>query len=106
MHDRDELHSEPSLHITGDVFHSGGDGILGSEGRVYDYAKTFHLEVGLVQGFEGTAVVEVVIKWDGKMRVRDGGYEGGVFGGGRERAESVAVDGSVDREDRGNFYSR
>ena len=48
MHDRDELCSEPGLHIMGDVFHSRGDGILGSERGVYDDAEAFDLEVGLV----------------------------------------------------------
>ena len=40
------------------------------------------------------------------MGIHDGGDECGVFGGGWEGAESVTVYGDVDREDRGNFYSR
>ena len=55
----------------GDVFNCGGDGILSREGRVHDDAKAFHLQVSLVQGFEGTAVVEV-IEWYGEMGVCDG----------------------------------
>ena len=65
MHDRDKLRSELGLHIMGDVFDSGGDGVLSCERRVYDDAKAFHLQISLVQGFEGTTVVEVVIEWDG-----------------------------------------
>ena len=84
MHDGDELCSEPGLHVMGDVFNSGGDGILGSEGRVHDYAEAFHLQIGLVQGFEGTAVVEVMIEWDGEVEISDGGDECGMFGGGWE----------------------
>ena len=43
MHDRNELRSEPGLHVMGDVCNCGGDGILSREGRVYDDAETFHL---------------------------------------------------------------
>ena len=32
----------------GDVFDSGGDGVVGCEGGVHNDAKTFHLEVGLI----------------------------------------------------------
>ena len=73
MYDGDELRSESGLYITGDVFNCGGDGILSREGRVHDDAETFHLQISLVQGFEGTAVVEVMIEWYGEMGVRDGG---------------------------------
>ena len=71
MHDRDKLRSEPGLHITGDVFHGRGDGVLSCERGVYDDAEAFHLKVGLVKGFEGTTVIEVMIEWDGKVGVRD-----------------------------------
>ena len=66
----------------------------------------FHLEVGLVQGFKGTSVVEVVVEWDGEVGVCDGGDKGCVFGGRWEQAEAVTMDRDVDREDGGNFYSR
>ena len=46
-----------------------------------------------------------MIKWNSKVGVCDGGDEGGMFGRGWERAESVAVDGDVNREDGGDFYS-
>ena len=105
MHDRDKLRSEPGLHVAGDVFHSGCDGILSSERRVYDDAEAFDLEVSLVQGFEGASIVEVMVEWHGEVGVGDGGDECGVFGGGRERAESVAMNWDVDGEDGGNFYS-
>ena len=73
MHDRDEFRSEPGLHVTGDVFNGGGDGILSSERGVYNDTESFHLEIGLVQGLEGTAIVEVMIEWDGKVGICDGG---------------------------------
>ena len=39
------------------------------------------------------------------MGVCDGRDEGGVFGGGREQAESVTMDRDIDGEDGGDFYS-
>ena len=60
------------MHITGDVFHCGSDGVVGSKWGVYDDAKSFDLEVSLVQGFEGAAIVEVMVEWDGEVRVCDG----------------------------------
>ena len=96
MHDRDELRSEPGLHITGDVFDCGGDGVLGGERRVYNDTKSFHLEVGFVKGLEGATVVKVMVEWDGEVGVSDGGDEHGMFSGGRERAEAVAMDRDVD----------
>ena len=48
MHDRDKLHLELGLHITGNMFDGGSDGVPGGEWRVCDYAKVFDLEVGLV----------------------------------------------------------
>ena len=105
MHDRDELCSEPGLHITGDVFYGGGDGVLGGERGVHNDAQAFDLEVSFVQSFEGAPIVEVMIEWYGQVGVGDGGDECGMFGGGRKRAEAVAMDRDVDREDGGNFYS-
>ena len=87
---------KPGLHISGDVFHGGGDGVLGGEWGVYDDAKTFDLEVSLVQGFEGASIVEVMVERHGKVGVSDGSDECGVFGGGRERAEAVAMNRDVD----------
>ena len=46
-----------------------------------------------------------MVEWHGKVGVSDGGDESGVFGGGRERAESVTMNWDVDREDGGDFYS-
>ena len=43
MHDRDELCSELSLHIMGDMFNGGGNGVPGCEWGVYDDAETFDL---------------------------------------------------------------
>ena len=105
MHDREELRSEPSLHITGDVFDCGGDGVLGSERGVYDDAETFDLEVSLVQGFEGAPIVEVMVERYSKVGVSDGGGESGMFGGCRKRAEVVTMDRDINREDGGDFYS-
>ena len=84
MHDRDKFRSELGLHITGDMFDCGGDGVLSCEQRVHDDAKAFHLEVGLVKGLEGTAIIEVVIERDSEVGVSDGGDERSVFGRGRE----------------------
>ena len=53
----------------GDVSHSGGDRVVSCEGGIHDHTKVFHLEVGLVQGFKGAAVIKVMIKWDGKVGV-------------------------------------
>ena len=72
------------MHVTGNVFNCGGDGVLGGEGRVYDDAEAFHLQIGLVQGLEGTAVVKVMIEWDGEVGVGDSGDERGMFSGGWE----------------------
>ena len=88
------------------VFDSGGDGILSGEQGVYDNTETFHLEVSLIQGFKWASIIKVVVKWDGQMGVHDSSDQGGVFSGGWEQAELVAVYGDIDREDRGNFYSR
>ena len=96
MHDRDELCSESGLHITGDVFDCGGDGVLSGEWGVYDDAKAFDLEIGFVQGLEGASIVEVMIKRYSEVGVSDGGDERGMFGGGRERAEAVTMDWDVD----------
>ena len=84
MHDGDKLRLEPGLHITGEVFDGGGDGVLGGERGVYDDAKVFDLEVGLIQGFEGASIIEVVVERHSKVGVSDGGDQCGVFGGGRE----------------------
>ena len=46
-----------------------------------------------------------MIEWDGEVGVGVGGDKGGVFGRGWERAEAVAMDRDVDREDGGSFYS-
>ena len=84
MHDRDKLCLELGLHVVSNVFYGGGSGVVGCERRVYDYTEAFHLQVGLVQGFEGTAIVEVVTEWDDKVGVHDSGGKDSVFGGGRE----------------------
>ena len=96
MHDRNELRSEPGLHIMGDVFNGGGDGVLSRERGVYNDAKTFNLEVSFVQDFEGASIVEVMVGWYGKVGVRDGGDKCGVFGRGWERAEAMTMDRDVD----------
>ena len=75
MHDRDELHSELGLHITGDMFDSRSDGIPGGEWRVHDDTKALHLEISLVQGFKGTSIIKIVVKWYSEVGVRDGSDE-------------------------------
>ena len=47
MHDGDELCSELSLHIMGNMFDGGGNGVVSGEQRVHNNAL-FYLEVGLV----------------------------------------------------------
>ena len=79
MHDRDELHLEPGLHITGDIFNGGGDGVPGCEWGVYDDAKVFYLEIGLVQGLKGASIIEVMVKRHGKVEVHDGSDKHGMF---------------------------
>ena len=90
----------------GNVFDSGGDGVVSCEWRVHNDTEVFHLEVGLIQGFKKAPVVEVVVEWDSRMEVCDSRDEHRVFSWGREQTEAVAIDRDVDREDRGNFYSR
>ena len=73
MHDRDELHLELSLHIMGNMFDGGGDGVMGSEWQVYNNAKAFYLEVSFIQGLEGASIVKVVVKGHSEVGVCDGG---------------------------------
>ena len=88
MHDGNELCSESGLYISDNVFHSRGDGVVSSEWGVNDDTQALHLEVGLVQSLERTAVVKVVIEWNGKVGVCDCSGKGSMFGGGEEQAES------------------
>ena len=81
MHDGNELCLESGLHVTSDVLNSGGDGVMGHERGVYDHTKAFHLQVGLVQGFKETAVIKIMIEWDGKVGVSDCSGKGGMFSG-------------------------
>ena len=67
MHDQDELHSEPSLHITSNMLDGGGDGISSGEWGVYNDAEVLDLQVGFVQGLKGAAVIKVMIEWDDKV---------------------------------------
>ena len=106
MHDRDKLHSEPGLYIMDNVLNGWGDGILGHERGVHNNAKAFHLKIGLVQGFEGTPIIKVMVKWDGKVGVHDGSDKSGMFSWGRKQVEMMTVDRDIDREDGGNFYHR
>ena len=62
MYDRDELHSELSLHITSNMFDCGGDRVVSGEWGVYDDSKAFNLEVGFVQGLKGATVIKVVVE--------------------------------------------
>ena len=84
MHDRDELRSEPGLHITDDVFNCGSNSIVGRERGVHDDTEVFHLEISLIQGFEGTAIIKVMVEWYCEVGVHDGGDEHGMFSGGWE----------------------
>ena len=106
MHDRDKLCLELGLHIMGDVFDCGGDGVMGGKQGIYDDTKVFYLEVSLVQGFKGASIIKVVVEQYGEMGVCDGSDKGGMFDGGGEQVESVAIGRDIDREDRGDFYHR
>ena len=68
------------MHIISNVFDSGGDRVVSGEWGVNDDSKVFNLEVGFVQGFEGAAIVKVVVKWHNKMGVYNGGGECGMLG--------------------------
>ena len=46
-----------------------------------------------------------MIEWDSEVGVSDGGDKGRMFSGGWERAEAVAVDWDINREDGGGFLS-
>ena len=94
------------MHITGNMLNGRGDEVPGCERGVHNNAEAFYLEVSLVWGFEGASIVEVMVKWCSKMGVRDGSDEGSVFGRRWKKAEAVTVDRDINREDRGNFYSR
>ena len=52
------------MYITGDVFDSGGDGIVGGKRRVYNDTKAFYLEISLIQGFKGASIIKVVVEWN------------------------------------------
>ena len=45
-----------------------------------------------------------MVEGHGKVGVGDGSDKGGMFSRGREQVEVVAVDGAVNRQDRGDFY--
>ena len=62
MYDGDELHSEPGLHVMGDMFDDGGNGVASSERRVHDYSKVFDLKIGFVQDFKWVAIVKVMVE--------------------------------------------
>ena len=64
------------------------------------------MEVGFIQGLKQTTIVEVVVEWYSKVGVCDGSDEGGMFSRGQEQAEVMTVDGDINREDEGDFYSR
>ena len=70
---------------------------MGHEEGVHDYTKTFHLEVDLVQGLKGAAIIEVMIEWDGEMGIHDGGDKSRMFGRGWEEVEAVTVNGKEQR---------
>ena len=75
---------------------SGGNGVVGCERRVHNDTEMFYLKVGLVQGFEGTSVIKVVVKWDGEIGVCDGSDKGSMFSGRWERVEVVTMDRDID----------
>ena len=106
MHDGDELWSEPSLDIMGNMLNDGGDGVPSGEQRVHNDAEVFYLEIDFVQSFKGAPIIEVVVERHGEVGVSDGSDEGQVFDGIWERAESMAVDEDINLQDGEDFYSR
>ena len=72
------------MHITGDMFDCGGNGVPGCEWEVHDNVKAFNLEISLVQSFEGASIVKVVVKWYSKVGVHDDSDKGRVFSRRRE----------------------
>ena len=84
MHDGDELCLELDLHIMGNVFDSGCNGVPDVEWGIYDDVKVFNLEVCLVQGLEEVSIVKAVVKRYSEVGVHDGSDKGGVFSGGRK----------------------
>ena len=66
------------------VFDSGGNRVVGCERRVHNNAEAFYLQVGLVQSLKRTAIIKVVVEWDGEVRVCDCSSKGGMFSGGWE----------------------
>ena len=77
MHNRNEFCLEPGLHITGNVFNGGGNGVASGKWQVHDYTKAFNLEIGLVQVGRGEAVAtgEEIDRGDrvGKVELLGGG---------------------------------
>ena len=61
------------------MFDSGSDGVPGHRGRVHNNAKAFNLKVGLIQGFKGASIIEVMVKGYGEVGVCDGGDKCGIF---------------------------
>ena len=50
------------MHIPGNMFDCGGDGVVDGEWGVYDNSEMFYLEVDLVQGLKGAIIIEVMIE--------------------------------------------
>ena len=69
----------------GNVLDGWGNKVPGHEGGVHDNVKTFYLEVGLVQGFKGAPIIEVVIEWDGEIGIHDSSDKCRVFSQGEEQ---------------------
>ena len=84
MHDRDEFHLEPRLHITCNVFNGEDNRVPGGEWGVHDDTEAFNLEISLVQGFKGASIIKVMVEKHGEVGVCDGGDKGGVFSRGWE----------------------
>ena len=72
------------MYITGNMFDGRGDGVPGCERGVHNDTKVFDLEVRLIQGFERTSIIEVVVERYDEVRICDGGDKSGVFSRGQE----------------------
>ena len=73
MHDRDELYSELSLDVMGNVLDGWGNRVLGGEWRVYNDSESLNLKVGLIQGFKGASIIKVMVEGYSKVGVCDSG---------------------------------
>ena len=89
----------------GDMFDHRDNGIMGGKWGVHYNTKVFDLEISLVQGLKGTAIIEVMIEWHDKVGVDNGSDKCGMFSGRGKQVDLVAIDWDINRQHGGDFYS-